>query len=324
MSGLDNPFRATWAGITNAFLRGDPVGALREDMRLDGGAALVTGASSGLGFAIAVELARRGARVYGAARTATPELTARLRAAAGVEHIEMLPVDLADLRSIDALLDTLAARGVELELVVCNAALVPTRDHRTPQGLEQMFVVNYLSKQALIQGLLARELIPSGADRARRPRILLVSSEAHRGAKLRSPASFPDYEAFPLGEVLARYGTYKLALTVFAQDLAQRLEPAGIAVHSLCPGAVNTKVAREAPAWSKPLLRVAFRLFFQAPSKAAKPALFLCLAPELEGQSGIYLHQWVLKEPDPRACDPDIGRAHWEAAAALLQAHSDA
>ena len=96
MSIYDNPVFAVFAGIKNAFVRGEAIGSLREDMRLDGGTALVTGASSGLGFAIAVELARRGVHVYGAARTATPERTAALREAAGVEHIEMLRVDLSD------------------------------------------------------------------------------------------------------------------------------------------------------------------------------------------------------------------------------------
>lgn len=311
----DNAFAATWQGIKNTFVRGQAFGELSDAMRLDGGTALVTGASSGLGFALAVELARRGAHVIGAARTATPALVAKLRAAAGSDAIDMLPVDLADLTSIDALLDALAERGSKLDLVVCNAAIVPTGDARTPQGLEQMFMVNSLSNHVLIRGLLERALIGGGE---RSPRIVFIASEAHRGAALLDLDRLGEYEPFTIGEVLERYGTYKLELLTFAAELARRLESRGIAVHSVCPGAVDSNLAREAPRWSKPLLRVAFSLFFQSPSKAAMPSLYLCLAPHLDGQTGIYLHQWVRKDLDARALDPERGRAQWDATTTLL------
>lgn len=317
MSDHDSAFTATWQGIKNVFVRGPAFGQLHDDMRLDGGTALVTGASSGLGFALAVELARRGAKVIGAARRATPEITARLREASGSDAIEMLPVDLAELDSIDALLDALVARGTKLDLVVCNAALVPTGDKPTSRGLEQMFAVNYLSNRVLIEGLLARDLIGGGPS-SRAPRILFIASEAHRGAKPIALARLGEYEAFTVGEVLERYGTYKLALLTFAAELERRLAPRGIAVHTTCPGAVDSGIAREAPRWSQPILRVVFRLFFRAPAEAAKPSLYLCLAPQLEGRSGIYLHQWVAKQPDARALDPDLGRAQWDATTALL------
>ncbi len=319
MSGpnYDNAFVATFKGIKNTFVRGPAFGQLTDDMRLDGATALVTGASSGLGAAIAVELARRGLHVYGAARTATPELTRSLRDQSGSEAVDMLRVDLADLTSIDALVEELAARGRKLDLVVLNAALVPTGDVETPQGLEQMFVVNYLASHVLVAGLLARDLMATGGPRP--PRLLLVASEAHRGAKEMDLGKLGEYESFTIGQVLERYGTYKLALVTLANELARRLEAQGIEVHANCPGAVDSKLAREAPKWSQPLLRVAFSLFFQSPEKAAKPSLYLCLAPQLTGQTGIYLHQWAHKDPDPRAMDPERGRAQWEATEALLE-----
>lgn len=317
----DNAFTATWQGIKNTFVRGPAFGELNETMRFEGGTALVTGASSGLGFAIAVELARRGMHVIGAARTATPELTRKLREAAGesAATIDMLPVDLADLDSIDALIDMLVERGTELDLLVCNAAVVPTGDARTAQDLEQMFVVNYLANHVLIRGLLARDRIGRRNPGSEpKPRIVFIASEAHRGAKPMALDRLGEYESFKIGEVLELYGTYKLALLTLASELARRLEPRGIAVHATCPGAVDSNLAREAPRWSKPLLRVAFRLFFRAPSEAAEPSLHLCLAPHLEGRTGIYLHQWVGKDPDARTLDPERGRAQWEATESLL------
>lgn len=316
MSDHDSVFSATWQGIKNLFARGEPFGELRDDMRLDGCTALVTGASSGLGFALAVALARRGATVIGVARRATPEIVKQLREAAGSDAIDMLPVDLSDLDSIDALLDVIQARGLAFDVVIANAALVPTGDKRTPQGLEQMFVVNYLSNRVLFEGLVTRNLLASGG--ARQTRIHFVASEAHRGAKPLELARLGEYEPFPIGAVLERYGTYKLALLTFAAELQRRLEPRGIAVHSTCPGAVDSGIAREAPAWSKPILSVMFGLFFRAPADAAEPSVYLCVAPQLEGRTGIYLHQWIAKQPDPRVQDPEFGRALWDATTALL------
>ena len=319
-TSYDNALVAIYRGVKNTIFRGEAIGSLREDMRLEGGTALVTGASSGLGFAIAVELARRGVHVYGAARRAGPEISAKLREASGTDRIEMLPLDLSDIHSIDGLLDALEARDRGLDLVVCNAALVPSGSQPGRQGIEQMFMVNYVAKQILIEGLRARGLlVGSGSSpEGPRPRVVIVSSEAHRGAKLRRPETFDSYQDFTLGDVLARYGTYKLALTTFAQELARRLEPEGVAVHCLCPGAVHTNVAREAPEWSKPALELVFKAFFQPPAKAAEPPLFLCLAPEIEARTGVYLHQWVEKAPDERALDPELGRAQWDATAALI------
>lgn len=318
MGDHDSVLSATWQGIKNVFARGEPFGRLHDDMRLEGGTALVTGASSGLGFALAVELAKRGAKVIGVARRATPEIVAQLREASGSDAIDMLPVDLADLDSIDALLDTMQARGLVFDVVIANAALVPTADKRTPQGLEQMFVVNYLSNRVLFEGLLARGLVASTG--ARKPRIHFVASEAHRGAKAIDVARLGEYESFAMGEVLERYGTYKLALLTFTTELQRRLEPRGIAVHATCPGAVDSGIAREAPGWAQPILRVVFRLFFRAPAEAAQPSLYLCLAPQLEGRTGIYLHQWIAKQPDPRVQDPELGLALWDATTALLTA----
>ncbi|MCA9686347.1 MAG: SDR family NAD(P)-dependent oxidoreductase [Myxococcales bacterium] len=312
---FENAFEATLAGIKNTFRRGPAFGRLTPEMRFEGGVALVTGASSGLGFALAVELARRGMQVWGAARTATDEVTQKLRQATGSDRIEMLPVDLGDLESIAALVADIEARDLKFDLVICNAAIVPTHDQRTPQGLEQMEVVNFISTQVLLHALHQRGRLAK--HRARLPRIVIVSSEAHRGATELDPAQIGEYRPFGVGDVIGLYGTYKLALTTLTVELSRRLE-GEVSVHSLCPGAVDTNLAREAPRWSKPLIKLAFWLFFQDPAKAAEPVIYLGLAPQIEGETGIYLHQWVRKEPDPRAMDGERGRAQWETVEKVL------
>ena len=59
----DNPFTATLQGIANSFKKSKPIGALKESDRIDGKNCLVTGANSGLGFAVTLDLAKRGGNI---------------------------------------------------------------------------------------------------------------------------------------------------------------------------------------------------------------------------------------------------------------------
>ncbi|MEI6900900.1 MAG: hypothetical protein WCL00_13560, partial [Bacteroidota bacterium] len=69
----NNPVTATLTGIMDLFRKQIPVGELKSTDRLDGKTVLVDGSSSGLGFAIAVDVAKRGAKVIMACRSGIPE-----------------------------------------------------------------------------------------------------------------------------------------------------------------------------------------------------------------------------------------------------------
>src|SRR5450759_871941 len=67
-----NPFSATFTGIMDLFRKHEPAGELTPTDRFDGKTVLVDGAISGLGFAVAVEVGRRGAKVIMACRSGIP------------------------------------------------------------------------------------------------------------------------------------------------------------------------------------------------------------------------------------------------------------
>ena len=83
-------------------------------------------------------------------------------------------------------------------------------------------------------------------------------------------------------------------------------------VSALCPGPVNSGIAREAPALFQPLLRLVFSLFFRSPHKACRPVVYLAATTETEGKPMDYLFLMQRKEMDPKATDPDHGRKLWE------------
>jgi NAD(P)-dependent dehydrogenase (short-subunit alcohol dehydrogenase family) len=315
-----NPVSAVLMGIADRFRVRRQLPALRPDERLDGKTALVTGGASGLGFSTTVDLARRGARVLVVDRRDL-DRAHRRAVALGVDAgaVEPLEADLSDLAAVDALAAALASRGVRLDRLVLNAAIVPTAARSTRQGLDEMFVVNYLSSFALVTGLLSAGVLRAvGRDV---PRVVFVSSEAHRWSDdLALEALDRPRDGSPR-RVLAWYGTYKLMLTTFAWELARRQVVEGaprLAVFALCPGAMRTNIARELPALLRAPLALVMRLFFQDPFTADEPVLHLACSQALEGRTAVYLHKMVEKPVDPRAADPALGRELWERSEALL------
>lgn len=241
----------------------------------------------------------------------------------------MVRVDLTDLDSMHALCDTLRGRRVILDTVVLNAGLAARNARPTRHGFETMFAVNYLAKVVLLTRLLGDGTIPNrvfassprGQD-GRRPRVVLVSSEAHRSARAIDLARLGEFEPFGIRRSLSEYGHSKLLLCTFATELARRLSPGGeveVGVHALCPGPVHSNMAREAPIWAKPILMPLMRLLFRSPARACEPVLFLATAEALEGETGTYLHMLRRKRPREDALDPLVGSALWEATEALLR-----
>jgi len=293
-----------------------------EDLRIDGKVCLVTGANSGLGKAVAIDLAGRGARVLMACRSGHPQAGEDVRRLSGSGQVEMLRVDLADLDSVARLCDELKSRAPRIDIAVLNAGLIPRRARRTPQGFEVMFAVHFLANRLLVDRLLAEGLIVPSAQVKETPRIVLVASEAHRSA---GPIDFNRFGAFVdygLRDAMKHYGMSKLHLCTYAQELSRRLNPSGevrVAVHSLCPGPVATGIAREAPAFLQPLIHPLMSLLFLSPEIAARPVLYLCCAEEMGRRSGAYLHVMREKRPSPLARDENAGARLWAASEALLE-----
>ncbi|MBU2652207.1 MAG: SDR family NAD(P)-dependent oxidoreductase [Bacteroidetes bacterium] len=309
----NNPFIATYTGIRDLFRKHEKVGTLSPGDRLDGKRVLITGASSGLGFATAVELARRGARVVMACRSGIPEKGEEAKRLSGSGDIDMEYVDLSDLQSIADLVQQIKKKHFPLDILICNAAVVPKKSSKTAQGLEQMFVVNYLAKYALVNRLIRMNLF--NRENGAIPRIIFVSSESHRNPKDFNLNGFGTYQDFNIGKVMELYGYYKLMLTTFARELSRRLNNSGktdYSVFAFCPGPVNTNIAREAPAIFQPLLKLIFSLFFKSPQKACEPAVYLAASPDMEGISWDYLFLMGRKMIDPKADDPENGRKLWD------------
>jgi NAD(P)-dependent dehydrogenase (short-subunit alcohol dehydrogenase family) len=309
----NNPVTATLTGIADLFRRQIPAGELKATDRLDGKTVLVDGSSSGLGFAVAKEVARRGAKVIMACRSGIPEKGEAVKRAAGNPDVHMLHVDFSDVDSIRALTMQVREHYAPIDILICNAGIVPKESRKTPQGLEEMFMVNYFSKFLFVGQLLENGAFRTGSG-SPIPRIIFVASESHRNPECFNWDAFGKYRDYTIGKSIELYGYYKLLLTTYSRELSRRLNPGDqtrISVFSLCPGPVNSNIAREAPKLFQPLLKVVFGIFFRSPEKAATPVIYLAASPDVEGKSFDYLFLMSRKSIDEKAADPGNGKKLW-------------
>ncbi|WP_428394017.1 SDR family NAD(P)-dependent oxidoreductase [Lichenicoccus sp.] len=182
--------------------------------------ALVTGASSGLGVALATALAARQSNLILVARREGPmrELAARLRDTFGVEAV-VEAIDLSEANAAAALADRLDKRGVQVDILVNNAAfgLAGAFVEHDPERLRSMLSLDIVALTELTQ-LFGKRMAARGHGH-----ILLV-------------ASLAAYQPTPL---LAAYGAGKAYVLAFGMALHVELAPK-VGVTVLTPGLMNT------------------------------------------------------------------------------------
>lgn len=311
----NNAFEATVSGIRDLMRKRERISGLSGNENLSGRTVLITGSSSGLGFATAVQLAQKGAKIIMAVRSGIPDKGEEVKRLSGNSDLQMYHVDLSDLSSIRSLVENLVRDDVVLDVCINNAAMVPSGSRRSPQGLEEMFVVNYLSKFYLLNLLLKHDrFVPAKGGF---PRIVIVSSESHRNPEKFEWEEFGIYRDYNMKEVINRYGYFKLLLTTFSRELARRTEGQGIPVRALCPGPVNTNIAREAPAFFQPLLKIVFGIFFKSPEVACEPVVYFASTAD-STVTYDYLFLMSKSKIAEIADDPYNGERLWDLSESLL------
>ncbi|XP_061868347.1 dehydrogenase/reductase SDR family member 13 [Colius striatus] len=282
----------------------------RARAALRGITAIVTGGSGGIGAATALELARGGARVVLAARSAVRgEATARrIRTETGNAEVRFMQLDLASLRSVRAFASTFLRQEPQLHLLINNAGV--SAGGTTEDGFSLTFQVNHLGHFLLTQLLLERlrSCAPS--------RVVIVASRAHCAGRLRLHAL-----GRPPPGPLSTFQDYcdsKLANVLHARELATRLQDTQVTCYAVHPGFVNTELFRHAPLWLKPLLLPLAWLFFLDAAEGAQTSLHCATQEGLERFSGRYFTDCRLQEPWPAARDDQLARELWDASERLV------
>ncbi len=245
---------------------------------LAGKIAIVTGATSGIGYEAALQLAAHGAEVTMAVRdTARGEAcAARIRSAHPDARLTVGAVDLASLASVREFAGRSAETLPRIDILINNAGLgLQSQRAVSVDGYERQFATNHLGAFALT-GLLIPTLL-----RAKQPRVVAIASIAHRRGRM----NFDDLQTERPYNGRVAYGQSKLANLMFALELDRRARLAGghlisVAAH---PGVATTGfiAATQMPG---PLARAAnlvIGVLGQDAVRGARPGLYAATMPDV-------------------------------------------
>ena len=314
---FENPVVASLAGFYDRFRKQELQPRFRETDRFDGKTVLITGASSGLGFALAVEAARRGGRVIMACRSWIPEAGEKVKKLSGSDHVEMRYLDLSKIDTIHRFVDQLVSDKIVLDVTLLNAASAASRSRKTESGQDELFMVNYFSNFMLGNLLLAKGLIQPRAEN--QPRLIFISSDSHRGASAIDYGEFGRYFDYGVSKAISNYSYFKLVLNTFATELSRRVnaEKTVVQINCICPGPVNTNIIREVPFPIRIILRGIFSVIFRTPVRAALPVIYLAASEDFTGTTNRYLHMFIPKRMDEKVYDAEEGKKLWQASEKL-------
>lgn len=310
-----NPVVASLAGVRDFFAKQKLADRLTENDRAQGKTCLVTGANSGLGFAVAVEMARRGARVIMGCRSQIPEAGERVKHLSGSDNVEMRFLDLSKVPSIHAFVDGLVNDGIYLDITILNAGVALPGSRQTESGQDEMFMVNYLANVMLTNLLLTRGIIRIADEPVSfLPRILFISSDSHQGSSAIDYNEFGTYRKYGVSKGISNYSYFKLVLNTYATELSRRLnrDEVRVGVNVICPGPVHTNIIKPAPWLLRKILGAIFYLVFRSPAKAALPVVYMAISPDYEGRTNEYLHMFNPKKMDPKVYVPEEGARLWD------------
>ena len=247
-----------------------------------GRTALVTGANSGLGLQTAKALAGAGATVLIGCRNQEKAADAKreIEAAAPGATIEIVELDLADLASVQAAAESVAARPEPLDLLVNNAGVMVPPKRQTADGFELQFGTNHLGHFALTGRLLDKLL---AADS---PRVVTVASIAHRAGKM----DFDDLNWEKSYSRWPAYGRSKLSNLLFTLELSKRAADAGtnLIAASSHPGFAATNLQTAGIGLGsiggtllKPVMKVGNIFLAQSDANGALPSLRAATDPDV-------------------------------------------
>lgn len=263
---------------------------------------VVTGATTGIGKATALALARQGANLVIPARDRARGEAARkeILAARVGGRVDLLIADLSSLASTRALAEEIRGTYPGLHVLVNNAGVSRPKRATSVDGFEMTFAVNYLAPFLLTNLLLDRlkESAPA--------RVVNVASGAHA-----KRLDFDNLQSERGYSLMGAYSASKLALILFTYELARRLEGTGVAVNAVHPGGVRTEIYRDLGRISRLGVRLIWPLL-RTPEEGARTSVYVATAPELEGISGRYFADSREARSAPASYDLATARRLWE------------
>lgn len=263
---------------------------------------VVTGATSGIGKALAMDLARTGETVVIVARDAErgKATLGEIRAATQNQNIDLELCDLSILSSVRNLAEILKSKYAAIDVLINNAGVYKRKRTVTVDGFEEMFAANhvgpFLLTNLLLENLQAAVQVNGSA------RVLNITAPST------TPLNFDDLQGERSFTSLNAFGATKMANLLFTFAFARRLENTGITVNAIHPGLARTGIMKEGFF----LMRLLTRLVSPPPEQVTGAILQAAIAPEFEKTTGKFLHNGKEIDVPSYAHDRDAQQRLWE------------
>ncbi len=278
---------------------------------MSGRICMITGTTSGIGKATALGLAKMGATVVMVSRDEARGRAAMddIKKITANESIDLIVADLSSQESIHNLSEDFRDKFQNLHVLINNAGLTAEHQTLSVDGIDKLFAVNYLAPFLLTNLLL--DLLKASAP----ARVVNVSSGAHSFGRI----NFDDLQGKKRSAMRA-YGDTKLALQLFTNELARKLEGTGVTVNALHPGVVATNInSRDSSPFMLRLFWKILKPLMSSPEKGAQTSIYLASSPEVDGVSGKYFVKKKEKKSSKESYDESISQRLWQVSAELTK-----
>ena len=264
---------------------------------------LITGATSGIGRAAAINLSSIGANIFFVARDKVKAqfLVDDIHKISGKEAIPII-ADLSSQSDIREAAQKFNKLNLPLHVLLNNAGLINKERKETVDGLEEVFAINHIAYFLLTMLLLDR------LKEANNSRIVNVSSGAHAFVK---GFNFEDYQAKNTYKPFQVYGYSKLANILFTKKLSDILKEDNITVNCLHPGVVGTSFGQNNGNLQKTLFYIA-KPFMRSSEKGAETSIYLCSSSNVSDISGEYFYNCKLAKTTKWAQSQEDADRLWD------------
>jgi short-subunit dehydrogenase len=277
---------------------------------------VITGATSGIGYLTARKYASMGADLICVNRN--PEKSEALKKEIVGEFAvkcEYIIADLSKLDEIHRVGKELTQLNTDINVLIHNAGIYLTKRETTTDGLEKVFVIQYLAS-FIINYLLMNKL-----KSQKNARIIMVNSEGHRFASWGLRLDDLNWEKRHYSG-LKSYGSAKLAQLLSMIVFNEQFRETGVSINAMHPGAVKTDTGQE----NGPVYRWFKRNFIdktlKSPEISADALYYLGVSKEIGAVSGKFFNLTTEEEPAPPALDMEAAYELWEKSLELSGLHA--
>jgi retinol dehydrogenase 13 len=273
---------------------------------------VITGATSGIGYHTARKYAAHGANLLCINRNIqkSEDLCREIVNEFGVQCNYKI-ADLSHLKDIYRVAGELAKLSTPIDVLIHNAGIYLTKRELTPDGLEKVFAVHYLSS-FIINFLLIDKLTSQ-----QNVRIIMVSSEGHRFAAWGIRLDDLNWEKRRYSGLVS-YGTAKTAQLLSMIIFDERFRNSGVTINAMHPGAVKTDTGQENGAIYRWFKRTFLDKTLKSPEISAEALYYLGVSKEIEKRSGEFFNLTTVEEPAPPALDKEVAYELWEKSLELV------